>query len=218
MTDCPPVTGRPGWCLFQSPRCRPLRFTGKFVGRLCLAAPPSLAPPGIATDTPDRTASHRPSRGFFDPPPAQTNTAGFEIPPSVTASASSFRSGTQVRGGDDGGMSTSGKHRVIMAGSSCGGGDPGEAADESRAALPGHPPIPAAASLTTRNGHRERLEPATGWCQRWSPAATNVGIHVAAGLQVAVQKTRCRPLTCNSLVRRLICRATSNTLSRCWAK
>ena len=218
MTDCPPVTGRPGWCLFQSPRCRTLRFTGKFVGRLCLAAPPSLAPPGIATDTRNRTAPDRPSPAFFDLPPAQTKTAGFEIPPSVIASASSFRGGAQVRGGDDGGTFTSGKHRVIMTGSVRGGGHQGQAGDESRAALPDHPPIPAAISLTTRNGHRERLEPAIGWFRRWSPAATNVGIHVAAGLQVAVQKTRCRPLTCNSLVRRLICRATSNTLSRCWAK
>ena len=51
-----------------------------------------------------------------------------------------------------------------------------------------------------------------------SDRETNVGIHVAAGLQVAVRKSRCRPLTCNSLVRRrtvvglpqrteLICRA-----------
>ncbi len=30
----------------------------------------------------------------------------------------------------------------------------------------------------------------------------NAGIHVAAGLRVAVRKSRCRPLTCNSLVRR----------------
>ena len=81
-----------------------------------------------------------------------------------------------------------------------GGDDEGEAGDESRSALPGRPPIPTAASLTTRNGHREPLEPATGRCQRWSPAATNVGIHVAAGLQVAVRTSRCRPLTCNSLV------------------
>ena len=32
----------------------------------------------------------------------------------------------------------------------------------------------------------------------------NAGIHVAAGLQVAVRKSRCRPLTCNSLVRRFL--------------
>ena len=138
----PPVTGRPGWFLLQSPRCRPRRFTGKFVGRLCLAAPPTLAPPGISTDTPDRTASDRPSRAFFDPPPAQTQTAGFAIPLSVTASASAFRSGAQVRGGDDVGMSTSGKHRVIAAGAVRGGGDHVEAGDESRATVPGHPPIP----------------------------------------------------------------------------
>ena len=65
-------------------------------------------------------------------------------------------------------MSTSGKHRVIVAGSVRGAGDPAEVGDESRATLPGHPPIPTAASLTTRNGDRERLEPTTCWCQRWS--------------------------------------------------
>ena len=114
QAERPPVTGRPGWCLLQSPRCRPLRFVSRRVRSEAAFGSPSPSPESYHDGLPMSILWSRMTIPASNGPPAPVGSLRLEAGTDATSGNEIIGSGESARRAGDRGRTTCGRVTVAV--------------------------------------------------------------------------------------------------------